>query len=93
MKLTTLLQQFFPQNFGESIMLPKEIICSLGKSGEDKKVTWNSTPARGPWKPRSLKSFVETVTTRAAFAHFDERRENDMPLIHSSPGFVLVRTT
>lgn len=55
--------------------------------------TWNSSPARGPWKFKASKSFDETVTTSAAFAHLDERRENDMPLIQSSDGFVLVRTT
>jgi hypothetical protein len=33
------------------------------------------------------------VTTRAEFAHFDARRENDMPLMHNSDAFVLVRTT
>lgn len=33
------------------------------------------------------------MTTRAEFAHFDARRENDMPLMHSSDGFVLVGTT
>lgn len=33
------------------------------------------------------------MTTRAEFAHFDARRENDMPLMHNSDGFVLVRTT
>ena len=35
----------------------------------------------------------ETVTTSAAFAHLDARREKDMPLMQSSVGFVLVRTT
>jgi hypothetical protein len=39
------------------------------------------------------KSLVETDTTSAAFAHFDARLEKDMPLIQSSDGFVLVRTT
>lgn len=55
--------------------------------------TWNSTPARGPWDWNGLKSWDDTVTTRAEFAHFDARRENDMPLMHSSDGFVLVGTT
>lgn len=57
------------------------------------KNTWNSTPARGPWKPRSLKSFGETVTASAALAHLDALRENDMPFIQSSDGFMLVTTT
>lgn len=56
------------------------------------KGTWNSTPARGPWHCIASKSFDETVTTSAAFAHLDARRENDMPLMQSSVGFVLVRT-
>jgi len=51
------------------------------------------TPARGPKQFKASKSFVVTVTTSAAFAHFDALRENDMPLTHISDGFVLVRTT
>lgn len=55
--------------------------------------TWKSTPARGPWKPRSLKSFGETVTASAALAHLDALRENDMPFIQSSDASMLVTTT
>lgn len=55
--------------------------------------TWNSTPARGPCKSKAAKSFDETVTTSAAFAHLDDRREKDIPLIQSSDGLVLVKTT
>ena len=58
-----------------------------------KQLTWKATPARAPWKFKLSKSFVETVTTRAALAHLDERRENDIPFMQSSDGLVLVRTT
>ena len=46
-----------------------------------------------PWKFNDSKSFAETAATSAAFGHLDEHRENDMPLIQISDGFVLVRTT
>lgn len=47
----------------------------------------------GPEQFNELNSDPDTVTTKAAFAHLDERREKDMPLIQSSDGSVLVRTT
>ena len=50
-------------------------------------------PARGPWALTSgAKSLDGTVTTRAAFAHFDDRLEKDIPLMHSSDSSVLVGT-
>jgi hypothetical protein len=55
--------------------------------------TWNAMPARGPWFAiKGEKSLADTVTTSAAFAHLDERLENDIPLMQSSASSVLVGT-
>jgi hypothetical protein len=57
------------------------------------KRTWKAMPASGPCSLiKGSKSLDGTDTTRAALAHFEERFEKDIPLIHSSDSFVLVGT-
>lgn len=75
--------------------LLKDIIAgpSIWENEDVFHYTWNAMPARGPWFAiKGEKSLAETVTTSAAFAHLDDRLENDIPLMQSSASSVLVGT-